>query len=107
MINFTIHIFRYGETQINSKELSVKTSTNTLVCVTPLIQAVFTKKPEDNTSIINNYHAINIFSHKEVRWTPKGKNIKGFSVEVDEELTLLIDALISELQVVKDNMPAE
>ena len=45
MENFTIHIFGYGETQINSKDLSVKVSTDTLTTVTPLLTGVFAKKP--------------------------------------------------------------
>jgi hypothetical protein len=107
MENFTIHIFGYGETQINSKDLSVKVSTDSLTKVTPLIQAIFAKKPEGNTSLIADYHAINIFNHKDVRWMSRGKNAKGFSVKDAVELIPLIDNLIAELQVVKDSMPAE
>ena len=104
MENFTIHIFGYGETQINSKELSVKVSTDTLTTVTPLVEAIFAKKPADNPALISPFHAINLFGYKDVRWTAKGDN---FSVKDDEALKPLVDALIAELQVAKDNLPAK
>lgn len=97
MENFTIHIFGYGETQINSKDLSVKTLTKDLANVTPLIDAVWAKKPVEST-IEKNFHAINIFSYDDVRWMQKN----GFDVKKDEELKPLIDALIAELQSVHD-----
>ena len=93
MENFTIHIFGYGETQINSKELSVKVSTDTLTTVTALVEAIFAKKPADNPAVISPFHAINIFGYKDVRWVEKNS----FSVKNDEELKPLIDALIAEL----------
>ena len=82
MENFTIHIFGYGETQINSKELSVKVSTDTLTTVTALVEAIFAKKPADNPAVISPFHAINIFGYKDVRWVEKNS----FSVKNDEEL---------------------
>lgn len=97
MENFTIHIFGYGETQINSKDLSVKVATSSLTAVTPLVQAIFAKKPEDNTSVVDGYHAINLFGYKDIRWSSKGKDVKGFDVKNDEALKPLIDALIAEL----------
>lgn len=99
MENFTIHIFGYGETQINSKELSVKVKTDSLTTVTPLVEAIFAKKPADNPAVISPFHAINIFGYKDVRWINKN----GFSVKDEEALKPLIDALIAELQIAKDN----
>jgi len=99
MENFTIHIFGYGETQINSQDLSIKVSTDTLTSVTPLVEAIFAKKPADNPALISPYHAINIFGYKDVRWIVKGGN---FSVKDDAELKPLVDALIAELQVAKE-----
>lgn len=101
MENFTIHIFGYGETQINSKDLSVKVKTDTLTTVTPLIADVFAKKPANNPTLITDFHAINIFNHKDVRWMAKD----GFGVKDDVSLNPFIDALIVELQAVKDNEP--
>jgi hypothetical protein len=96
MENFTIHIFGYGETQINSQDLSVKVLTSTLTTVTPLIEAIFAEKPAENTSTIDDYHAINIFGYNDVRWI--SKDAEGFSVKNDAELVPLIDALIVELE---------
>lgn len=102
MENFTIHIFGYGETQINSKDLSVKVSTDTLTKVTPLVQAIFDKKPADNTSVVTEFHAINFLGHKDVRWMGKSKDAKGFTVKDEESLKPLVDSLIAELQAAKD-----
>jgi hypothetical protein len=101
MENFTIHIFGYGETQINSKDLSVKVATSTLTTVAPLVQAIFDLKPEDNASTIDGYHAINIFGHKDIRWASKQKDVKGFDVKDNDDLKSLIDALIAELETFK------
>jgi hypothetical protein len=101
MENFTIHIFGYGETQINSKDLSVKVATSTLTTVAPLVQAIFDLKPEDNASTIDGYHAINIFGYKDIRWASKQKDVQGFDVKDNDDLKSLIDALISELETFK------
>lgn len=102
MENFTIHIFGYGETQINSKDLSVKVSTDTLTNVMPLIEGIFAKKPVENTTVITDFHAINLFGFKDIRWMSKDD----FKVKDNLDLKPLIDALITELQTVKDNQPA-
>lgn len=94
MENFTIHIFGYGETQINSKELSIKVATDTLTTVTPLIDAIYAAKPADNPAAISPFHAINIFGYSDVRWV----NETPFTVKDDAELIPLIDALIAELE---------
>ncbi|MEI7510318.1 MAG: hypothetical protein WCJ62_12750 [Flavobacterium sp.] len=101
MENFTIHIFGYGETQINSKDLSVKVKTDSLKNVTPLIDGIFAKKPADNNAVITEFHAINLFNYNDVRWTSK----QGFDVKNDADLKPLIDNLIAELQTAKDNQP--
>ena len=99
MENFTIHIFGYGETQINSKDLSVKVATDTLTTVTPLVARIFAKQPADNSTVITDFHAINLFGYNDVRWTAKDS----FNVKDDANLKPLIDALIAELQTAKDN----
>jgi hypothetical protein len=101
MENFTIHIFGYGETQINSKDLSIKVATDTLTTVTPLVAGVFAKKPADNTTLITDFHAINFFGYDDVRWMAK----KGFKLKNEASLKTLIDNLIAELQTAKDNQP--
>lgn len=98
MENYTIHIFGYGETQINSKDLSVKVATDTLTTVTPLVEAIFAKKPVDNPTLITEFHAINLFGYNDIRWM----SIEGFDVKDDADLIPLIDALIVELQAVNN-----
>lgn len=104
MENFTIHIFGYGETQINSKDLNVKVKTESLTKVQSLIDKVFSLKPTDSPLTEKKYHVINLFSSKDVRWLCKD----GFDVK-DQEVILkpLIDNLITELQTIKDNQPAK
>jgi hypothetical protein len=89
MENFTIHIFGYGETQINSKDLSVKVKTSTLTKVTPLTTAIWAKKPADSTAV-ENFHAVNIFGYNDVRWMCKD----GFSVKKDSSLKWLISVAL-------------
>lgn len=100
MENFTIHIFGYGETQINSKDFSVKVSTKTLQKVTPLVDAIWSKKPEDSNAE-EKYHAINLFGHNDIRWVSKD----GFELSEQEDLVLLIDDLIAELRIAYDSLP--
>jgi hypothetical protein len=96
MENFTIHIFGYGETQINSKDLSVKVKTTELTKVKALVDKVWSKKPQDSNAE-QNYHVIHCFGHDDVRYGSK----KGFSLKKDQELKPLIDALITELETFK------
>jgi len=100
MENFTIHIFYYGETQIISKDLFVSLKTNKLKSVQPIINQIFLKKPTDNKTLVDNFHAINIFGYNDVRWQSK----ESFNVKDDADLKPLIDNLIAELQTKKDNM---
>ena len=96
MENFTIHIFGYGETQINSKDLSVKVKTTELTKVQALVDKVWSKKPQDSNAE-QNYHVIHCFGHDDVRYGSKD----GFSLKKDAELKPLIDALITELETKK------
>jgi hypothetical protein len=102
MENFTIHIFGYGETQINSKEFSVKVVTTTLQTVTPLINAVWNKRPEDSTAE-ENYHVVNLFGHNDIRWVSKD----GFKLKDQQDLVTFIDDLIAELRTAYDSLQEE
>jgi hypothetical protein len=102
MENFTIHIFGYGETQINSNEFSVKVKTTELKKVKALIDAIWGKKPEDSNAE-ENYHVINLFGHNDIRWVSKD----GFELSEQEDLLPLIDDLIAELRVAYDSLPKE
>lgn len=99
MENFTIHIFGYGETQINSTDFSVKVSTESLTKVKPLVDAIWSKKPEDSNAD-EKYHVVNLFGHKDIKWVSKD----GFELSEQQDLNPLIDALIIELQEYKTNL---
>jgi hypothetical protein len=60
---------------------------------------IFAKKPADNTTLVTEFHAVNLFGYNDIRWMSKD----GFSVKDETTLKSLIDALISELQTAKDN----
>jgi hypothetical protein len=105
MENFTIHIFGYGETQINSKELSIKVKTTQLTTVQALIDCVFLKKPKESKATIDKYHVINIFGYDDVRWLESKEST--FNDKKDEELKAKIDDLIAELKAVFDALPAQ
>ena len=102
MKNFTIHIFGYGETQINSDEFSIKVKTSDLTKVQPLVTAIWAKKPADSDAE-QKYHAINLFNHADIRYMSK----KGFSVKGDDaaDLKTKIDDLIDELRTAHANLP--
>jgi hypothetical protein len=99
MENFTIHIFGYGETQINSSELSIKVQTNTLNSITPLLEGIYAKKPADNPTLVTDFHVVNCFNYNDIRWMSKDN----FDVKDDADLKPLIDNLIAELKFEKDN----
>lgn len=101
MENFTIHIFGHGETQINSKDLSVKVKTTDLTSAQPLIDAIWLKKPE-NSEAEQEYHVIHCLSYEDVRYVSKNS----FSLKNHIDLKPLIDALITELKQNND-MPTQ
>ena len=100
MTHFTLHIFGYGETQINGNEFSVKVKTDTLTKVQPLVDAVWSLKPADSTAV-KEFHAINFFNFDDVRYMTKD----GFNVKTTPALKTLIENLIAELKVVFDSLP--
>jgi hypothetical protein len=100
MTHFTLHIFGYGETQVNGDEFSVKVKTSTLTKVKPLADAIWALKPTDNDAE-QEFHAINVFNFKEIRYVSR----KGFKVEVSDELKTLVENLLAELKVAFDALP--
>ena len=105
MENFTIHIFGYGETQINSNEFSNKIVTTELTKVKPLVDAIWNKKPLD-LETEEKYHVIHIFGYNDIRCTSKD----GFDLKDQDDLKPLIDDLILELKeksVEKTTNPVE
>ena len=100
MKHFTLHIFGYGETQINSDEFSVKVKTDTLTKAQLLVDAVWALKPADSNAE-QAFHAINIFDFNEIRYMSKD----GFTLKTTPELKVLEEDLIAELKVVFDALP--
>ena len=100
MTHFTLHIFGYGETQINGDEFSVKVKTDTLTKVQPLIDAIWNAKPQDSNAE-QKFHAINFFNNNEIRYMSK----KGFTLKTTESFKVLINELIAELKVAFDSLP--
>jgi len=97
MTHFTLHIFGYGETQINGDEFSIKVKTDTLTKVQPLVDAVWALKPANSTAV-QQFHAVNIFDFNDIRYMTKD----GFNVKTNPALKTLIENLIAELKVAYD-----
>jgi hypothetical protein len=93
MENFTIHIFGYGETQINSNKFSKKIKTTELTKVKPLVDNIWSKKPLD-LETAEKYHVIHIFNYNDIRFVSKD----GFQLVTEEDLKPLIDDLILEMK---------
>lgn len=102
MTHFTLHIFGYGETQINGDEFSVKVKTDTLTKVQPLVDAVWNLKPADSTAV-QQFHAVNVFNFDNIRYMTKD----GFNIKTTPALKTLIEDLIAELKVAFDNLPQQ
>lgn len=102
MGNFIIHIFGYGETQINSEELSVKTKTTELTKAQAVVDYIWSKKPQDSNAE-QKFHAIHLFGYEDARYVSKD----GFSIKKDDLLKPLIDELIVELQEIKAKQEAK
>jgi hypothetical protein len=100
MTHFTIHIFGYGETQINGDEFSIKVKTDTLTKVQPLTDAVWALKPADSEAE-EAFRAVNVFNYNDIRYMTKD----GFNVKTTPALKVLIDDLIAELKVAFDALP--
>jgi hypothetical protein len=94
MENFTIHIFNYGETQINSKDLSVKIKTSLISGTTEtLINNIWNLRPDQNITE-KKFHVIHIFNHNDVRWLGGDYS---FTLKNQNQLVPQIDSLITQL----------
>ena len=94
MENFTIHIFNYGETQINSKDLSVKIKTSLISGTTEtLINKIWDLRSEQSITE-KKFHVIHIFNHNDVRWLGGDYS---FTLKNQNQLVLQIDSLITQL----------
>lgn len=97
MENFVIHIFGYGETQLITKDESLKYETKNLTKVQPLVDAIWNLKPEDYSGE-KKYHVINFFGKNDIRWVDENS----FQLN-NESLSTMIDELITEIQEYKNN----
>jgi|LakMenEpi03Aug12_release.lakeMendotaPanAssembly.Ray.scaffolds.fasta_scaffold488703_2 hypothetical protein len=94
MENFTIHIFNYGETQINSKDLSVKVNTSLVSGTTEtLIDDIWNLRPDQNVTE-KVFHVIHIFNYDDIRWLGGDYS---FTLKNQTQLTSQIDSLITQL----------
>lgn len=101
MERFTLHIFGYGETQINSKDLKVKVKTTELTKVQPLVDAVWSKKPEDKVGNKEDFRNITFFDFTKIAWAGKTKQETFIIKEEDSAVKELINELIAELETKK------
>jgi hypothetical protein len=99
MENFTIHIFNYGETQINSKDLSIKVKTNLVSGTTEtLINDIWNLRP-DQTTTEKKFHVIHIFNYDDIRWLGGDYS---FALKNQTQLTTQIDNLITQIDTFKE-----
>jgi hypothetical protein len=99
MENFTIHIFNYGETQINSKDLSIKVKTNLVSGTTEtLINDIWNLRP-DQTITEKKFHVIHIFNYDDIRWLGGDYS---FTLKNQTQLTTQIDSLITQIDTFKE-----
>jgi hypothetical protein len=90
----TLHIFGYGETQLIGDNYNKKVATSSLTTVQPVVDNVYSFKPEGNTAT-EDYHAINIFNDMFADWQPKDG--EGWRVQYADLDATLIDALVAEI----------
>lgn len=91
----TIHIFGFGDVQVNGPDGKTKKATE-LTKLQAVIDSIWSKKPEDNNSG-KSYHAINIFKDIRADWHMKRKEDSGFRVDYSEINQSLIQELLDEL----------
>lgn len=91
----TIHIFGYGETQLNGLGLSKKFSTTDLDKVQDVIDNVLSLKPTDVES--SDYHCIHIFKDDKVLFISKNSQSFNFTINYTEIDALKVDALVQEI----------
>jgi hypothetical protein len=96
----TLHIFGYGETQVNGS-VEKKVATTSLTKVQAVIDYVYSLKPADNNAG-TEYHAITIVKNVFARFTPKAKEEKSFSIDFKDLDTATIEELVAELEAVAE-----
>jgi len=93
----TIHLFKYGETQIIGNNFNKKFSSSSLTKIGDVAIEVFSKKPQDvNASL--DFHAVNIFNGGFADFLPSVKGEKAFRVPFNELNISVINDLVTELE---------
>ena len=102
MEKFTLQIFGFGETHITSKDLNFRIESKELNKVEPLIDSVWSKKPEETEGNKEDFVVIHFFDFRKISWIGKKTN-QGFLLNADDDdiPTELINDLISELESLK------
>lgn len=94
--NFTLHIFWFGDTQLNKGNgKTVKSST--LSTLPALIDDIKSKKPQ--SKLDSDYHAINIFEGLRADFLSKEKD-QSFSVVFSQVNAAKLSAVIAEIEAV-------
>jgi hypothetical protein len=92
----TLHIFGYGETQLIGNGFNKKVNTSLLTTAQPVIDNVYSFKPEGNTAT-KEYHAINIFNNMFADWQTSQQGVDGWRVQYPELDAAAIEALVAEI----------
>ena len=91
----TIHIFGYGETQLNGSGLSKKFTTTDLSKVQDVIDNILSLKPTDLQ--LTDFHCINIFKDAKMVFMSKETTEFNFTIDYAELDPLKIEALTQEI----------
>ena len=94
----TLHIFGYGETQVNGS-ISKKVATTSLTKVQAVIDYIYSLKPTDNNADVE-YHAITIVKNVFARFTPKTEGEQSYSIAFKDLNIAIIEELIAELEAI-------
>jgi hypothetical protein len=94
MENFTIHIFNYGETQINSNEFSIKVDNKLISGTTePLVDLIWKLKPTELV-MDKKFNVIHVFNYDRIMWLGE----KNFPLKDTTNIKNNIDNLREELK---------
>jgi len=92
----TLHIFGYGETQVNGST-SKKVATTSLTKVQAVIDYIYSLKPTDNNASVE-YHDITIIKNVFARFVPKTEGEQSYSIDFKELDLTSIEELVKELE---------
>jgi hypothetical protein len=101
----TIHIFSYGEAQINSEAVSHKDSVNKFTKLQAVVDDIKALKPADAEA--SDYHVINIFGDLKASYLSKDEGFgkdkvkKSFDVKFSDLNQAKLDALVAEFATLK------